>query len=161
MTESQCQDLRCWISKNFWRIDHWYESLPEVVESSDTSPLAQASGSAAAQLGFPVSGVDFVRAWDQVADVKRSRLHELCKQFNVRKLASFGSAVRGPTHAKSDLDLLVEFDPQARIGFIALARLTDALANLFEAKVDLVPKNGLHPRLKDEILAQAEVLFAA
>ena len=161
MTELQCQELRDWIGKNFWRVEHWYESLPEIVESLDTSPLAQASGTAAAQLGFPVSGVDFVRVWDQVAAVKRSHLHELCKQFHVRKLAGFGSAIRGGTHPNSDLDLLVEFEPQAKIGFLALAGLTEALANLFEAKVDLVPKNGLHPGIRDEVLAEAEVLFAA
>lgn len=161
MTEPQSQELHRWISHNFWRVDHWYESLPMAAESLDTSPVIQASGMAAAELGFPVSAVDFAHAWDRVADEKRSRLRELCKRFNVCKLAGFGSAIRGSTNSKSDLDILVEFDSKAQIGFLALARLTDELATLFEVKVDLVPKNGLHPLIKDAVLAEAEVLFAA
>jgi predicted nucleotidyltransferase len=160
MTEQHTKELQMWISRYFWRIEHWYDCLPHAAPLGE-SPVALASGTAAAELGFPINGSEFVTMWDQVADDKRSRLGDVCRRFHVRKLAGFGSAIRGSTHLKSDLDLLVEFEPQARIGFLALARLSDELASLFEVRVDLVPKDGLHPRIKDEVLAEAEVLFAA
>lgn len=94
-------------------------------------------------------------------NIEMKQLDALCRRNKVRELAVFGSTVRGQARPDSDLDLLVEFEPAAQIGFLALARLTDELATLFHARIDLVPKAGLHPRIRAEVLAEAEVLFAA
>ena len=61
---------------------------------------------------------------------------------------------------ESDVDVLVEFEPEARIGFLAMARAARELSSLFGRKIDLIPKSGLKPRLREPILAAAEVLFA-
>ncbi len=86
---------------------------------------------------------------------------ELCRRYGVRELSVFGSRVRGQDQPGSDIDLLVVFEPEARVGFLTLARLARELSDLLKCQVDLVPKDGLNPRIRDEVLAQAEVLFAA
>lgn len=88
-------------------------------------------------------------------------LTALCRRHRVRELAVFGSAARGDARAGSDIDILVEFEPTARIGFLALAQLAQELEQLLGRKVDLVPKDGLKPRIRDAVLREAEVLFAA
>lgn len=88
-------------------------------------------------------------------------LASACRKHRVRELSLFGSHVRGAARPESDIDFLVVFEPSARPGFIALARLTRDLEELFGRRVDIVSKNGLNPRIRDQVLAEAEVLFAA
>ncbi len=60
-------------------------------------------------------------------------------------------------HGEGGLD----FEPAARIGFVALSRLTRDLEALFGRHVDVVTKRGLNARIRDRVLADAEVVFAA
>ncbi|MFQ5501385.1 MAG: nucleotidyltransferase family protein [Phycisphaerae bacterium] len=86
---------------------------------------------------------------------------KLCRAYHVRELSLFGSAVRGESGPDSDLDLLVVFEPHTRVGFMMLAGLQRELSALMNRSVDLVPKEGLKPLIREEILAESEVLFAA
>lgn len=80
----------------------------------------------------------------------RSKLEEL----GVRHLALFGSLVRGETHQASDVDVLVELDPDA--GYFCLLDLQDYLERtLAVPRVDLVLRNSLLEDLRDEILREA------
>jgi len=96
-----------------------------------------------------------------ILDVPADALAEVCRRYQVRELAVFGSAARGQAGPESDLDLLVDFEPDARIGFLALAALARELSGLLGRRVDLVPKSGLKPLIRDEVLREAEVVFAA
>ena len=98
---------------------------------------------------------------DLNADLPLAAIRELCRRHHVRELSVFGSTARGQDRPDSDLDLLVVFEPQARVGFLTLARLARELSELLNRKVDLVPKDGLNPRIRDAVLGEAEVLFAA
>lgn len=93
--------------------------------------------------------------------VEAGQLADVCRRHHIRELAVFGSAARGDAHPDSDIDLLVDFAPSARIGFIALSRLNRDLEALFGRRVDVVTKRGLNPRIRDSVLAEAEVVFAA
>ncbi len=84
----------------------------------------------------------------------------LCRRYRVRELSLFGSALRDDVRPDSDLDLLVLFDPEAEVGFLELAGLRRELASLLGRSVDLVPKRGLKPIIRDEILASARLLYA-
>jgi hypothetical protein len=53
----------------------------------------------------------------------------------------------------------VEFESGARVGFLALARASRELSAIVGRRVDLVPQGGLKPLIRDEVLAEAEVLF--
>ena len=88
-------------------------------------------------------------------------LSEVCRRYRVRELALFGSAVRGEHNENSDLDFLVEFEPKTRPGFLALSGLSRELSALMQRPVDLVPKLGLKKAIKDQVLAEAKVIYAS
>jgi predicted nucleotidyltransferase len=93
--------------------------------------------------------------------IPEDRITEFCRRNHVRSLAIFGSALREDVRPDSDVDLLVEFEPDARIGFLALSRMQRELSALIGRPVDLVPRDGLKSVLRDEVLSSAEVLYAA
>ena len=62
---------------------------------------------------------------------------------------------------ESDIDLLVSFQPEARVTVLTLAKMQRELEALLGRKVDLVPKDGLKPVIRYHILATARVLYAA
>lgn len=88
-------------------------------------------------------------------------LASICRRYQVRELALFGSTLRRADCPESDVDLLVSFHPDARITFTTLARMQRELEALLGRKVDLVPKDGLKPVIRDHVLATARVLYAA
>jgi predicted nucleotidyltransferase len=94
-------------------------------------------------------------------DIDAVQLAAVCRRFQVERLAMFGSAARGELRPDSDVDLLVEFRPEAEIGFIEYAGLMLALSELLGRKVDLVSKPALKPLLRDAILSEALPLYAA
>jgi len=85
----------------------------------------------------------------------------LCRRYQVRELSVFGSAVRDELGPGSDVDLLVEFEPKTQVGFLTIARMQRELSVLFERHVDLVPKGGLKPEIRQSVLSSAKVLYAA
>ena len=91
--------------------------------------------------------------------VEQHQLADLCRRHLVRELSVVGSVARGESRPDSDIDILVEFEPTARVGFLALAGLTEALEHVFGRQVDLVPKTGLKPLIRDAVLKEAEVIF--
>ena len=79
--------------------------------------------------------------------------------FRVNALYLFGSVVRGEAGPASDIDILVEFNEDARVGLFELARLRASLSEILGCSVDLVTPDALHPLLKDRIMG--EVVRAA
>lgn len=68
------------------------------------------------------------------------RTHEAdLRRAGIRRLSLFGSVARGEAGANSDVDLLAEFDPEARIGLFELGALERRLGELVGRKVDLLP----------------------
>lgn len=94
-------------------------------------------------------------------EIPTGALAELCRRYHVRELSIFGSAVRDDFREDSDIDLLVEFEPGASIGLVDYVRLQHALEDLVGRKVDPVSKRGLKPLIRDEVLRQSEILYAA
>jgi len=94
-------------------------------------------------------------------EVDETKLSDLCLQYHVRELSVFGSVARGEMRPDSDIDLLVEFKPDADIGLLEHAGLMLDLERLLGRKVDLVSKNGLKPRIRSSILADARLVYAA
>ena len=94
-------------------------------------------------------------------DIPLERLAEFCRRYGVRELSLFGSALRDDFGPDSDLDILVEFDPSAEVGFITLSRMQRELAALLGRRVDLVPKQGLKEKIRRHVLDSAEVIYAA
>ena len=84
-----------------------------------------------------------------------------CRRNHIRTLSIFGSALREDFGPDSDVDVLVEFEPNAPVGFMALGRMQRELSALLQRPVDLVPRAGLKPAIRQTILAAAEELYAA
>ena len=95
-----------------------------------------------------------------IAQVEATKLVELCRQYHVRELSVFGSAARGEMRPDSDIDLLVEFIPGAKIDLVDYSGLLD-LSTLIGRKVDLVSKKGLKPLIRASVLKEARLLYAA
>jgi hypothetical protein len=75
----------------------------------------------------------------------------------VAHAALFGSRARGDQRQESDTDIMIEFDPAARITVFDYAGLKRDIAELFHGPVDVVNRDGLKPYLKP---APAEVIYA-
>ena len=99
---------------------------------------------------------------NQVAvEISRDEIAAFCRRYQIRELALFGSVLREDFGADSDVDVLIEFEPSARIGLIALARIQRELSALLRRPVDLVTRDGLKPLIKQSIVDSAEVIYAA
>ena len=81
-------------------------------------------------------------------------------RYGVVRLEVFGSMSRETAALESDIDILYELGPHARLGW-DIEDLADELATLFGRRVDLVARRSLHERLRDGVLAEARVLYAA
>lgn len=97
----------------------------------------------------------------QKIEMPEKQIADLCSRYQVRELSVFGSFVSGDLRPDSDIDLLVEFAPEAEVGFLTLSRMGRELSELLHRPVDLVPKGGLKPRIRKEILESRKVLYAA
>lgn len=75
--------------------------------------------------------------------------------FHVKALYLFGSVVHGDEKQTSDIDLLVEFEPDARVGLFEFSRLQRMLSGLLGCEVDLATPESLHKALKESILEEA------
>ena len=93
--------------------------------------------------------------------VEEERLAALCRQYQVQELSVFGSMARGDNRPDSDIDILVLFQPEARIGLIEYSRLMEDLSGLMGRKVDLVSKKYLKALIRDQVLQEARLLYAA
>ena len=85
----------------------------------------------------------------------------ICARHHVAELSVFGSMARGSAGPESDIDLIVTFEPDAAVGLIAFNRLRRELEDSLGRRVDLVPKDGLKPLIREEVLSEAQILYAA
>ncbi len=88
------------------------------------------------------------------------RLAVICRRYGIARIDVFGSAARGEAGPGSDVDLLYELQPGARLGW-DIEVLSDELSELFERPVDLVSRRGLHAMLRTRVLRDAKTLYAA
>lgn len=89
---------------------------------------------------------------DLVVDV--AKLQAICDRYGVMRLEVFGSAGRGEATADSDIDVLYELAPAARLGW-DIEQLADELTELLGRRVDLVSRSALHERLREQVLGEA------
>jgi uncharacterized protein len=73
--------------------------------------------------------------------------------------ALFGSVARGEAGPKSDLDILIELDPELKLDIFAYAGLKRYVAELFGGRVDVVNKAALKPHLRQPVSADAVYAF--
>jgi predicted nucleotidyltransferase len=94
--------------------------------------------------------------------LSRQEIAEYCRRHHIRKLAVFGSVLHGDARPDSDLDLLVEFEPGHVPGLFRLTGMELELSALLGGrKVDLNTPRSLSHHFRDEVQAEAELVYAA
>ena len=90
----------------------------------------------------------------------RERLAAVLRQWGVRRAMLFGSAIHGALRPDSDLDLLVDFEPGRTPG-LGFFELEHELSDLLGRRVDLNTAGFLSPLFRDQVLAEAQVVYDA
>jgi len=94
-----------------------------------------------------------------VEQIAIEKLIKVCRAHGTRKVALFGSVVRGDAGPESDIDVLVEFGSPA--GLLALVKLERELSEAIGRHVDLLTEDAISPHLRDEILSTQQVIYEA
>lgn len=94
---------------------------------------------------------------DIIATLRRHE-DELHRQ-GVAHVALFGSVARGEARAHSDIDILIDLDPEADLSVFDYVDLKEYIAGLFDGPVDVVNRNGLKPYIKPTVLTDMVYAF--
>ncbi|MBI1337564.1 MAG: nucleotidyltransferase [Phycisphaera sp.] len=86
---------------------------------------------------------------------------EFCERHHIKKLSLFGSVLTDRFGPESDIDMLVEFEPEARVSLFDVGGMVYELTEKLGRQVDIRTPAGLSPYFRDEVIAQAELLYAA
>ncbi|MFC1825188.1 nucleotidyltransferase family protein [Thermodesulfobacteriota bacterium] len=94
-------------------------------------------------------------------EIHKEKLAEFCMKNHIKKLSLFGSSIHDDFRADSDVDILVEFEPDAHVGLIKFAGLELELSEILGRKVDLNTPEFISKYYREEVLAEAEVQYDA
>lgn len=95
-------------------------------------------------------------------NIDEETLAHICRAHAVMRLSLFGSQLKGSAGPKSDIDLLVEFDPAARPTFLDLAQMEIELSQaLGGRKVDLRTPEDLSRNFRNDVVRMAQVQYVA
>jgi predicted nucleotidyltransferase len=86
---------------------------------------------------------------------------DFCRRHRIRRLSLFGSVLREDFRPESDVDVLVEFEPDGTPGFFELVGMKEELIELLGREVDLKTPKGLSPYFRDQVLREAVPLHVA
>ena len=92
--------------------------------------------------------------------IPKDLIKDFCRRHHIRKLSIFGSYLRDDFGPESDVDFLVEFDPEHIPGLFDIAGMEIELSEMLGRKVDLRTAEDLSRYFRDEVVAQAEVQYA-
>ncbi|KKL11464.1 hypothetical protein LCGC14_2545580 [marine sediment metagenome] len=94
----------------------------------------------------------------KITNILKEYKEKLKEKYGVKEIGIFGSYVREEDKGKSDLDILVEFEEDAKIGLLKFVNMENYLSELTGVKVDLVEKSALKPRIGKHILKEVAPL---
>ena len=89
---------------------------------------------------------------------------EFCHKWQVTEFALFGSVLREDFRPNSDIDVIVQFHPNAHPTFLTLEQMEEELKTIFRRDVDLITRQGIESSRnylrRHEILSSAQVIYA-
>jgi len=98
---------------------------------------------------------------NQNISIPKEKISEFCQRWEIVEFSLFGSVLRDDFNAQSDVDVLVVFAEDAKIGLFEIAQIKIELEELYGRPVDLIEKASLkNPYRRKEILKTAEVFYA-
>lgn len=93
-------------------------------------------------------------------NLPQNQIADFCRRNHIRRLAVFGSALRPDFGENSDIDILVEFDPDHIPGLFGLARMERELSALLGGrKIDLRTPEDLSRYFRQQVIQEAEVQY--
>jgi predicted nucleotidyltransferase len=93
--------------------------------------------------------------------IPEAKLASFCRRWHVRKLSLYGSVLRDDFGPSSDVDMLVEFEPAAVVGYFELAQMEEELSDLLGRKADIRTPAELSPYFRNEVVATAETQYVS
>ena len=94
------------------------------------------------------------------ADLPEDKIREYCACQPIARLSLFGSTARNELTPESDVDLMVEYLPDAPVGYFSMARHMREFSEIVGRPVDLATPNSLSPYIRQAVLDSAELLYA-
>ena len=97
----------------------------------------------------------------QLPNLDSETLVPFCEKHHIRRLSLFGSQLKGTARPDSDIDLLVEFEPEHIPGLLAIVGMELELSDIMEGrKVDLRTAGDLSRHFREEVVRTAELRYA-
>lgn len=91
--------------------------------------------------------------------IDKEKLKKICEQYHIIALRLFGSILTKNFDKLSDIDILVEFNPDHIPSFFRLAEIERLFSTLFKNKVDLRTKDELSKYFRDKVLHQSVKIY--
>ena len=96
---------------------------------------------------------------ERVGNITKQEIAEFCKRNYIKKFAFFGSVLRKDFDAESDIDILIELEPDNPVGLMAMARMELELSEMLGRKADLRTPQDLSKYFRDKVLSEAETQY--
>ncbi len=97
-------------------------------------------------------------------DLPMEAIAQFCDHWQVTEFALFGSVVRDDFRPDSDIDVMVQFHPEAHPTFSSLDQMEAELKTIFHREIDLITRQGIETSRnylrRQEILSSAQVIYA-
>lgn len=93
-------------------------------------------------------------------NITKEQIADFCQKNHINKLAFFGSVLRDDFRPDSDVDVLVDFEPDYPVGLFEIVRIEEQLSSLIgERKVDLRTPEDLSKYFRYKVIAESEVQY--
>lgn len=92
--------------------------------------------------------------------ISKEKIAEFCCKHHIRKLSLFGSVLQRDFGPRSDVDVLVEFEPGHVIGLLRMAGMENELSRILRRKVDLRTPEDLSPYFRTDVMHSASIQYA-
>ncbi len=96
-----------------------------------------------------------------IVTIDTDLIAEFCRKHHIRRLSLFGSALRGELRPDSDIDLLVEFEPEHIPGYFRVVGMEEELSAMLGRKADLRTAAELSRYFRERVVHEARDLYAA
>lgn len=94
-------------------------------------------------------------------EINQAALKDICTRYGVQKLSLFGSAIHDNFGPDSDVDLLVEFQPEQQVGYFRLTELQLELEDVIGRKVDLRTSGEVSRYFREQVMQEAVIQYAS
>lgn len=91
--------------------------------------------------------------------ISEAAIANFCQQHHIRRLSLFGSVLRDDFNSESDVDILVEYQPDSRTTYFDMTRQQDELGQLWGRVVDLRTPMELSRHFRKQVLQNLQVIY--